>query len=276
MSAPPDRDAPWGRYRLRGWKRAWLKGLHLVPALPGLRRPALWLRKALKEALEGPVDAEVWGLRLRLEPQRNLSESRMLMMPQFADRKEREFVAEAFRDGRGLLVDIGANAGLHTLWAASLGPGVRVEAFEPDPSLCRRLRANLDRNGLEQVRLHPVALGGASTQGYLLRHQANQGQNRLTGAPGPQALPVPVRTLQEALEEGGVRQVDVLKIDVEGHEAEILSPFFGKAPESLWPRAVLCEEPRPPRVSEVSKLIVASGYARVARTRMNGIYLRKR
>ena len=52
---------------------------------------------------------------------------------------------------------------------------------------------------------------------------------------------VPVRPLLDILTEQGVDQIDLLKIDVEGFEAEALSPFFDTAPESLWPRDVLIE-----------------------------------
>ena len=46
MSPPEDRA--WGAYRLAGWRKAWLAFCHRLPAWPGMRRVALWLRKPLK------------------------------------------------------------------------------------------------------------------------------------------------------------------------------------------------------------------------------------
>ena len=93
----------------------------------------LWLHKSLKECLSSePVDAEVWGLRLRLWPSGNLSEQRILLMPQFLDVAEREFMDREFRADGQCFLDVGANTGVYILWAASLGLGVQIEAFEPD------------------------------------------------------------------------------------------------------------------------------------------------
>ena len=272
MSVPPDTAGPWGHHRLSGWRRAWLECLHRIPGCRLLWRPALWLRKPLKESLREPVDTEIWGLRLRLRPTGNLSEQRLLFMPRLVDREEREFIRQALHGPGRTLVDIGANAGLYTLWAASLRRNIRIEAFEPDAELCRRLAANLSRNRIDHVNLHQAALGDPAQSLGLVRGKANLGENRLEEG----GLPVVVRPLLEMLEEGGIRRVDILKIDVEGRETDILAPFFRQAPASLRPGAIICEEPRSPRESPVSALIRDKGYVRIRRTRMNGIYVRDR
>jgi|SRR5271166_521811 len=57
-------------------------------------------------------------------------------------------------------VDVGANAGYVVLHAASrVGPQGRVIAFEPQPQCCRKLRRNLELNGIRHVELHNCALG---------------------------------------------------------------------------------------------------------------------
>ena len=271
-------EEPWGRYALKGWKRMWLRWIHVCPSLPIFRRPLLWLRKPLKECLSSePVDAEIWGLRLRLWPSRNLSEQRLLFMPQFLDTAEREFMEREFRAVGQCFLDVGANAGVYTLWTASLGLGVQIEAFEPDPELGERLQANLDRNSIEKARLHSVALGNPEKPSALVRIERNRGENRLVDGLHRKGIPVSVRPLWEILQERNICRVDILKIDVEGHEEEILLPFFSQSPQSLWPKSVICELPRKGRDLQncrVASLLAERQYTLLQRTRMNGIFQR--
>ncbi len=256
----------------------WLRWIHACPGRPIFKRPLLWLRKPLKECLSSePVDAEIWGLRLRLWPSGNLSEQMLLFMPQFLDPAEREFMEREFRAGGQCFLDIGANAGVYTLWTASLGLEVQIEAFEPDSELCERLQSNLDRNGIEKVRLHSVALGNPEKPSALVRSERNRGENRLVDGLHRKGIPVSVRTLWKILQERNIRRVDILKIDVEGYEEEILLPFFSQAPKSLWPKSVICELPRKEqdwRNCRVASLLAELQYTLLHRTRMNGIFQR--
>jgi FkbM family methyltransferase len=57
-------------------------------------------------------------------------------------------------------INVGANVGYVVLHAASrVGPRGRVIAFEPQPECCRKLRRNLELNGIEHADLHNCALG---------------------------------------------------------------------------------------------------------------------
>lgn len=63
------------------------------------------------------------------------------------------------RRGDGF-VDIGANIGTYTIYAASLiGRNGTVESFEPDKVSASRLRENIALNKLTFVRVHEVAVG---------------------------------------------------------------------------------------------------------------------
>lgn len=181
------------------------------------------------------------------------------------------------RGGSSVFLDIGANAGVYTLWTASLGLDVRIESFEPDPELCERLQANLNRNNIEKTRLHSIALGNPQKLYALLRNERNRGRNRLVDARHCKGIAVPVRPLWEILQELNIGRVDVLKIDVEGHEAEILLPFFSQSPKSLWPKSVICELPRKGRDwrnCRVVSLLEERQYTLLQQTRMNGIFQR--
>jgi FkbM family methyltransferase len=276
-SSAPASVPAWGVHSPAGWRRAWLGLLHAIPAGSAFRRLAIWLRKPLKTAFGPWVDLTVWGLRLRVRSQGNLSEQRLLLMPQFLDTTERLALADALRGG-GNFLDIGANAGVYSLWVASLrAPGLRVDAFEPDPELCASLRFNLATNALDSVRLHSLALGASECEVVLAAGAGNKGENHITTAaeanPSSAAagIRVPMTTLPAFLAREKLARIDALKIDVEGHEVSVLAPLFAGTPRSTWPRLLICELTHD-RESRLAALLAENGYTLAARGRLNGIY----
>ncbi|MCU0561213.1 MAG: FkbM family methyltransferase [Desulfobacterales bacterium] len=118
-------------------------------------------------------------------------------------------------------VDVGANLGIHALvLAACVGKGGKVHAFEPVPSICARLAENLKLNGVANVELHPEALGNASGEVVFDANPSdfNIGKGRVTSQGN---VIVPIDTLDECLREEPL-PVSLIKIDVEGHELEVL------------------------------------------------------
>lgn len=242
-----------------------------------MRRLALWLRHPLKHRLQGPVDTDTWGLKLRLMPRGNLCESRWLFMPQFIDRTEREFM-RAHLPADGTFVDIGANAGLYSVWAASAcfhGKGT-VLAIEPDPELQRRITFNRDLNQLDNLHIAPCALGDTDGNASLVVGGKNRGENQLAnsatdGDAAADEVSVPVRTLAGLLAERNIDRIDGLKIDIEGNEHAVMRHFFDTAPESLWPRFLIFESCTEAQAESMQALAESKGYRTAARGRLNTI-----
>lgn len=275
MTTKPHDDLPWGTFAPRGWRRAWLSLLHALPAGAAWRRLALLLRKPLKSTLPDPVDISVWGLRLRLRPRGNLSEQRLILMPQFLDRKERDILTKELKQG-GVFLDIGANIGVFSYWvAASCGPQVRVEAFEPDPALGKRLRKNIAINSSELagLRLHSCALGASEGEAVLRAGEGNAGENRIEHVKDDKdtGFRVPMLTLPTFLARENITRIDALKIDVEGHEVAVLEPLFLTTARATWPRLLVCEIVKDGN-SRLDRLLAKHGYHLACRGRLNGIY----
>ncbi|HSH96545.1 MAG TPA: FkbM family methyltransferase [Roseimicrobium sp.] len=272
MTIPPAANSPWGAFAIHDWRLRWLKALHAIPSAPAWRRVGLWLRKPLKNSLPPVVDHDIWGLRLRLNSRGNLSEQRLLLLPQHLDAIERQVLARELSKG-GVFFDVGANIGVYTLWVASAcRDSVRVEAFEPDPTLCGRLAFNLETNGLSQVHLNQVALGRSEGTATLVSGDGNSGENRVESITSPSGgFTVRMTTLAEHVRQKGIARIDAMKIDVEGHEMDVLEPFFETAPRSVWPRLLISE-----RVHEagqgISQLLASRGYILASHSRLNGIY----
>jgi FkbM family methyltransferase len=117
-------------------------------------------------------------------------------------------------------LDVGANIGLHSIVMSRCG--FEVQAYEPDPTHFGLLQRNLARNGCKQV--SPVNAAVSRRAGTLefVRVLGNTTGSHLAGAkPSPygelERFPVPVEAIGPLLQ-----WADLVKLDVEGHEAEIL------------------------------------------------------
>ena len=120
------------------------------------------------------------------------------------------------------VIDIGANIGLHTLRSALLtGQGGRVIAIEPSAWAITKLRRNLDLNPTlnSAVTVLKVALGAQILRSSSL---ALQSSYRLSGQNQVAPEVVDILTLDQIVEESGLSNIDVIKIDVDGNELDVL------------------------------------------------------
>jgi FkbM family methyltransferase len=190
---------------------------------------------------DGIVDIEHDGLRFRCHLADNATERNIVIS---GDRHNRPKLRELMRylPDEGSFVDIGANCGLFTLSAAAkVGPRGRVVAIEPGSEMARRLRFNIAANNFTSITVFQTAVGDhtGSTTLHLVPNQF--GKSSLLPQENNVPEMVPVTTLRSVLELARVKDIDALKIDVEGYEDRVLIPFIKDAPKELWPRAVLLE-----------------------------------
>jgi FkbM family methyltransferase len=115
-----------------------------------------------------------------------------------------------------LFVDVGAHAGVYTIWA--LDAGAEVIAVEPHPELVAQLRDNLALNGY-RADVVEAALGAASGTMRLSGPDLLRGHLVLGDDPESSGFDVRVDTLDALLAE---RVVAGVKVDVEGAERLVL------------------------------------------------------
>ena len=133
--------------------------------------------------------------------------------------RELPLARQLIRPG-SVVADVGANTGLY---AYAFGRSSPVEAFEPLPEPARVLHALAAT--LPRVRVHQVALSRSSGIATLYIPHADDGSGpisemaRFTPFDGPQdTATVPLRTLDEY----ALKDLGLIKIDVEGHELAVL------------------------------------------------------
>ncbi|MFG0248571.1 MAG: FkbM family methyltransferase [Phycisphaeraceae bacterium JB051] len=182
------------------------------------------------------------------------------------DRKVTWVCSQIVRPGDTVL-DIGANIGLVMLpLSRRVGPTGRIHAFEPNPRLIELLNQTIEHNKLENVTLHPMALGPSTGSLELCIPQVNAGAGSLVRnrmAENCSNVSVPVQTLSNVVTEHNIQQIDFLKIDVEGFEAQV---FAGANVmfEKVTPKAILFElndnADIPAREQPVMQLLTQHGY----------------
>lgn len=187
-----------------------------------------------------------------------------------APEREKLLVREFFAGTQGFFVDVGANdptQGSQSWHLEQLGwHGILVE---PQPDLATRLRET------RKAQVFAVACSSPQNAGQTLSlHVAGpmSALDRDRMAPGAipdKTIAVPVRTLDDILEEAGApTPLQFLSVDVEGHEIEVLSGFdFAR-----WrPRLILLED----HVSDLAKhrFMRRAHYRLVRRTDTNGWYV---
>jgi FkbM family methyltransferase len=118
-----------------------------------------------------------------------------------------------------LVVDVGANIGMISIRSARLaGNSGRVIAIEPNPKIAPYCRANVQLNGVTNVTVFQTALG-AKEGSTSFNCDHSDDCSRVIEKGG---VTVPITTLDKIMETEPARDIDLLKIDVEGYEFVVL------------------------------------------------------
>ena len=239
-------EQPFGAHSLSGWRARALSMAQSTPKNWGGRRLALALRKlVLKSGHFDAIDAEVEGVKIRCHMNDNVSERKFLFTPQFFDVAERDLIATHLPKD-GVFIDIGANAGLYTLWAAkNMGVKGHVYAIEPNPVVRSRLEHNLSYNAFApHIEILPWGVSDAKGHFQLHLDKTNLGGSSLVEGRSHQEgehIDIECFPLIDILDTYKIKKIDMLKIDIEGAEAKALMPFFNGADRGFWPKYLIIE-----------------------------------
>lgn len=124
-----------------------------------------------------------------------------------------------------VVMDIGANIGIFTLFAASRTQNT-IYAFEPFPDNVEFLTRNIRLNGFPNVITHTVAVSDKIGFAKLFLSNVHGGHLLIdnSGEGGLENyLEVPTTTLQRIIDDYNLKQIDFLKLDCEGSEGLILN-----------------------------------------------------
>src|SRR5215211_233929 len=119
------------------------------------------------------------------------------------------------------IIDCGSNIGMSILFFKTLYPNAKIIGFEPEESTYALLRKNIGSNGLKGVRVYQVALGMEDTTTSFFVDPEQPGS--LLMSTNKARLPKKeILVRQRKLSAFIDREVDCLKLDVEGAEDAVL------------------------------------------------------
>jgi FkbM family methyltransferase len=147
-------------------------------------------------------------------------------------------IIERFVGQDSVVIDVGANVGALTLLMAKTAKCGRVIAVEPGPTICSRLRRNIDLNPELQSIVDVFQVGISDKIGELFwKEDANNRGN--AGLLGHDGQSVRVDTLDHIVDSAHLTKIDFIKIDVEGMEYEVIKSGMASI---LKYRPLICYE----------------------------------
>jgi FkbM family methyltransferase len=168
---------------------------------------------------------------------------------------------------RGVFIDVGANIGALSIPIARARPHVSIICIEADPRIHRILNENITRNGCSQIQAVSCVCG--PTDGQVVKFYPAPDENFGMGSLGPQFSNEPIMLEQHSLDTilagTKVREVDVIKIDVEGAEIGVLQGTrlltSERSPAIIFEFADWAEARIPgQQAGDAQTLLLANGY----------------
>lgn len=275
-------DSAFGSYRLPSF----LESLRNFANNRGTsyldKRIASVIRKILYLHRKAPYDVGVFRQQnVRLFPKTNRCEKRAFVGLSTWDNEERDLIAADIRAHDNskafVFLDCGANIGLYSLFArdeaSCQGKSFRGLAIEPDPENQKRLAFNLAASSANDVALAPYAVGQTTGSVQFISAVGNRGEARVLeqdeiDSASECLVEVPMRPLSDLVIEQQFDHIDIMKIDIEGHEMQALEPFFQAADPVLWPGKILIEVGRS-HTSPAMRHCLARGYRLQKTTKIN-------
>lgn len=224
-------------------------------------RGASWLVKHFLNDLrfsESEVDVDTRdGFRMRILPNEHVG--RYLYLTGEFDRSVFEVLQAHSRPG-DILLDVGANVGYMSACFLTHVPNSRVVAVDPQPGIVDLLRANLEPFGSRAL-VVPVALSDRNGRSAFEINATNRGASMLVNA-GEGDVTVETWTPERLVEICGIDRIDLIKLDVEGHEEAVFSALQGVIAR-FRPRLIVFEDKADKAAPDaaIGALLATSGYS---------------
>ncbi len=126
-----------------------------------------------------------------------------------------------------VIFDVGANTGIYALVASCLNPTATIVALEPVERVFHRLRRNIELNG-RNVTLEKLAASDTTGVAVIYdltsdhEYTASLDHSMSQTGSGVVEYPVTTKRLDDILCDAGLKNIDLIKIDVELSEPRVL------------------------------------------------------
>lgn len=163
-----------------------------------------------------------------------------------------------------LIFDVGANSGFYAICASEVNSQAHVVAFEPIQRIFSRLQENVKLNG-NKVVVENLAISDSDGETVIYdlpvehHYHASLDITEVEHHEGVVGVPVKVVCLDSYVREMESQNIDLLKIDVEGHEVKVIAGM-SEVIERSKP-SVLLEVKDSERARKIQKEFDGKGYS---------------
>lgn len=230
-----------------------------------LRRLIAYLTYSVRKT---PLDIYFRNCAFRLHfNRRNHIQYGLLVNPKY-NFNDIEFLLKG-SDPNSNYVDIGSNIGLYSQPLAQNVPNGRVIAVDANPMMIQQLNFNAKASNLKNLTVIFSAVSDKNGYGSLIIRNED---DAIVAINEQNNDGVPIRTLQEILDESKIRKIYGLKIDVEGHEDLALAPFLLSAEKDRLPNKIVIEHVNQEDYPECQNAFKKLNYKLVGRSKNNSFY----
>ena len=169
------------------------------------------------------------------------------------------------QNDQGWFFDVGANVGLYSWEVRKVSPHRKILAFEPDPENIKLLEKTLNGANFENVEIYKCALSNQLAEISFFQDTLTSATGCVAGKDKPwieqylnssaNEIRVKTETLDSVVKQD--RIPSLIKIDVEGHEIEVLQGGRNTLSKA---KPLLIIESFPPKQSTVLSLLDELGY----------------
>lgn len=127
-------------------------------------------------------------------------------------------------EGLKTVVDIGAQSGIFSLYAAYHNPGAIIHSFEPDPGNYEQLCLNIKVNNFaDRITSFNAAVAGRTEPvSFFINENSSRAHSMFGTGEGQKQVVVQALSLDDLFQASQIAQCDFLKIDIEGAEYDVL------------------------------------------------------
>ncbi len=179
----------------------------------------------LLPAPKGPTICHIkYGFNIIVDPVTDKGVERKIYFRSIYEEGTIALMKRILKDG-DTFVDIGSNIGLMSLAASKfVGENGVVYAFEPHPDTFSILQDNIELNNSKNIFSYNIALGAKEEKALIYSNmKVNRGSASLikTSHNQSEGKDVAIKSLDDFIIEKGIKNIRMVKVDVEGWELEV-------------------------------------------------------
>lgn len=214
------------------------------------------------------------GKKFFLNPLKNSTDSKMIISSRFLEKDELKYLRNINKNSNSVFLDIGANTGYYSIMAADFG-FKKIYAFEPIAETIEKLQQNILINKLSQkIEIIPKAVGDKNEKKIIYADLENIGNSSMViKGKNIRKSQIDVVTLATFINEKKIKDINSIKIDIEGYEDKALFPFLNNLVKAQLPKLIILEHSNYQLWStDLIGFLHLKGYELVNKSRGNSIF----